>query len=209
MAQHWEFAEMFDIWATTALASPSIIYCVAVPGCCNISLSMQVLAVGLMAPQEVRACNAVEVRCNSSLASGLATCFSFLQADVRVPDGQPMRWSVSADVEALAWSPHAPTTFLVSSEDGLVSSYDARAGAGSNPLFRLSAHDAATCALSFNPAVPGLLATASTDAQVCCTARREGACPTTAACMLAKRACPQARSHAMSTNNSRSQPDVF
>ena len=88
---------------------------------------------------------------------------------MRAPDGQPLRWRVRADVEALAWSPHAPTTFLVSGEDGLVSSYDARAGAGSGPLFRLSAHDAATCALSFNPAAPGLLATASTDAQVCCT----------------------------------------
>lgn len=99
------------------------------------------------------------------------------QADVRAPDGQPLRWRVSADVEALAWSPHAPTTFLVSAEDGLVSSYDARGGAGSAPLFRLSAHDAATCALSFNPAVPGLLATASTDAQVLCTACSPGGCP--------------------------------
>ena len=38
--------------------------------------------------------------------------------------------------------------------------------AGSNPLFRLSAHDKPTCALSFCPAAPGLLATASTDQQV-------------------------------------------
>ncbi|EIE25396.1 WD40 repeat-like protein [Coccomyxa subellipsoidea C-169] len=87
-------------------------------------------------------------------------------ADVRVPDGQPLTWKVSADVEALTWSPHAPTTFLVSSEDGLVSAYDARGGAGSEPLFRLAAHDAATCALSFNPAAPNLLATASTDNMV-------------------------------------------
>ncbi len=89
-----------------------------------------------------------------------------LQADVRVPDGQPLTWKVSADVEALTWSPHAPTIFLVSSEDGLVSAYDARGGAGSEPLFRLAAHDAATCALSFNPAAPNLLATASTDNMV-------------------------------------------
>ncbi|CAL8460646.1 g176 [Coccomyxa elongata] len=87
-------------------------------------------------------------------------------ADVRVPDGQPLTWQVSADVEALTWSPHAPTTFLVSSEDGLVCGYDARAGAGSEPLFRLAAHDTATCALSFNPAAPNLLATASTDNMV-------------------------------------------
>ncbi len=46
--------------------------------------------------------------------------------------------------------------------------YDARAGAGSEPLFRLAAHDTATCALSFNPAAPNLLATASTDNMVRC-----------------------------------------
>jgi periodic tryptophan protein 1 len=39
-------------------------------------------------------------------------------------------WKVSADVEALAWAPHAPTVFLVSSEDGVVAAYDARGGAG-------------------------------------------------------------------------------
>ena len=85
---------------------------------------------------------------------------------MRDPAGQALSWTVSADVEALAWSPHAPTTFLVSCEDGLVAAFDARAGAGSPPLFRLSAHDAPACALSFNPAVPGLLATASTDGKV-------------------------------------------
>jgi periodic tryptophan protein 1 len=85
------------------------------------------------------------------------------QADVRAVEGQPMSWSVSSDVEALAWDMHSPTVFLVSCEDGLVCAHDARAGAGSEPLFRLSAHDASTCALSFNPAAPNLVATASTD----------------------------------------------
>lgn len=53
-----------------------------------------------------------------------------------------------------------------SSEDGLVACYDARKGAGSAPLYRLSAHDRPACALTFCTAVPGLLATASTDKQV-------------------------------------------
>jgi hypothetical protein len=39
-------------------------------------------------------------------------------------------------------------------------------GAGSAPLYRLAAHDKATCALSFCPAVPDLLATSSTDKKV-------------------------------------------
>ena len=85
---------------------------------------------------------------------------------MRAPDGEPLRWKVDADVEALAWAPHAPTTFLVSTEDGLVCAYDARSGPGSAPLFRLSAHDAATSAMSFNPALPNLMATASTDMKV-------------------------------------------
>ena len=53
-----------------------------------------------------------------------------------------------------------------SSEDGLVACYDARKGAKSAPLYRLSAHDRPACALTFCTAVPGLLATASTDKQV-------------------------------------------
>ena len=44
--------------------------------------------------------------------------------------------------------------------------FDARKGAGSAPLYRLSAHDRPACALTFCTAVPGLLATASTDKQV-------------------------------------------
>lgn len=44
--------------------------------------------------------------------------------------GQLPAWKVAADVEALTWAPHAPTCFVVSSEDGLVSCFDARGGAG-------------------------------------------------------------------------------
>lgn len=53
-----------------------------------------------------------------------------LQADVRQPDGKVLSWSISADVEALTWNPSQPTSFLVSSEDGLVVAFDARKGAG-------------------------------------------------------------------------------
>lgn len=87
-------------------------------------------------------------------------------ADARTPNSEPLKWALSADSEALTWAPHEPTTFLASSEDGLVACYDARKGAGSAPLYRLSAHDRPACALTFCTAVPGLLATASTDKQV-------------------------------------------
>jgi periodic tryptophan protein 1 len=43
---------------------------------------------------------------------------------------RPPTWQLSADVEAVAWNPSNPTSFVVSSEDGLVVCFDARAGAG-------------------------------------------------------------------------------
>ena len=45
---------------------------------------------------------------------------------MRSPEGSALSWQVSADVEALTWSPHNPTHFLVSSEDGVVACFDAR-----------------------------------------------------------------------------------
>ena len=89
-----------------------------------------------------------------------------MQADLRAPDGDGPAWRLSADCEALAWSPAAPAQFLVSSEDGLVAAFDARAGAGAAPLWRLAAHDKPACALAFSAAAPGMLATASTDKKV-------------------------------------------
>ncbi|GAX85744.1 hypothetical protein CEUSTIGMA_g13159.t1 [Chlamydomonas eustigma] len=86
--------------------------------------------------------------------------------DVRSPSGQLPTWTVSADVEALTWHPHQPTCFVVSSEDGIVACYDARKGSGSDAIFRLSAHDAPTCTMSFSTSAPGLLATGSTDKKV-------------------------------------------
>lgn len=50
--------------------------------------------------------------------------------DVRAPGGAPARWQLSADCEAACWAPHAPTSFLVASEDGIVACFDARTGAG-------------------------------------------------------------------------------
>ncbi len=49
------------------------------------------------------------------------------QLDMRQPDASSVpSWQLSADVEALAWDPHHPTQFVVSSEDGVVAAYDAR-----------------------------------------------------------------------------------
>mmetsp|Transcript_14770 Transcript_14770/g.41589 ORF Transcript_14770/g.41589 Transcript_14770/m.41589 type:complete len:507 (+) Transcript_14770:285-1805(+) len=82
--------------------------------------------------------------------------------DVRTPDSCA-QWALSADTEALTWCPFAPTCFLVSCEDGLVSCYDARKGTGSGSVFSLHAHEKPTCTLSFSSGATGLLATGSTD----------------------------------------------
>lgn len=87
-------------------------------------------------------------------------------ADMREGSPDPLKWKVAADVESLMWHPHEPTAFLVSTEDGMVTAFDARNGPSGQPLFRLHAHDKATCSMSFNPAIPGLLATCSTDKKV-------------------------------------------
>ncbi|CAI5516664.1 unnamed protein product [Closterium sp. Naga37s-1] len=102
------------------------------------------------------------------------------QTDVRSPDATVLRWGVSADVEALAWDPHESTRFVVSSEDGLICCHDTRAGSSNataassaspvssfpNALFTIHAHTKAACTVSWNPKVPNLLASGSTDKTV-------------------------------------------
>ena len=86
--------------------------------------------------------------------------------DLRDPKQAGASWKLSKDVEALTWNPHTPTQFLAACEDGLVTCFDARSGSGSKPLFTLSAHDKPTTSICYNPSIPGLLATASTDKTV-------------------------------------------
>jgi periodic tryptophan protein 1 len=52
------------------------------------------------------------------------------QVDARAPTAAAAVWKVTADVEALTWDPSQPTSFLVSTEDGMVVRLDARGGAG-------------------------------------------------------------------------------
>ncbi|KAF3794798.1 putative WD repeat-containing protein [Nymphaea thermarum] len=91
--------------------------------------------------------------------------------DMRAPSHAGVRWSVPADVESIAWDPHTAHSFVVSIEDGTVQSFDIRAAAtnsdsGLKPSFTLHAHDKAVCAVSYNPSMPNLLATGSTDKTV-------------------------------------------
>eukprot|EP00793_Prasinoderma_coloniale_P006601 PRCOL_00001431-RA len=88
--------------------------------------------------------------------------------DVRVDDPAraALRWSLSSDVEAIAWDAADPTKFAASADDGSVGVYDARAGGGSPPLLTLPRTKKPQCCMAFNPGARGLLATGSTDTLV-------------------------------------------
>jgi len=75
------------------------------------------------------------------------------------------KWSVSSDVECVAWDPQSEHQFLVSTDNGTVTCHDARY-AGKDPIFTIGAHADACTGLALNPLVPGLLATASLDKSV-------------------------------------------
>ncbi|MCD7463218.1 hypothetical protein HAX54_050168, partial [Datura stramonium] len=91
--------------------------------------------------------------------------------DGRKPSHSGFKFPVSADVESLAWDPHSEHSFVVSLENGTVTSFDIRAASSDStsetkPSFTIHAHDKAASSLSFNPLVPNLLATGSTDKMV-------------------------------------------
>lgn len=66
---------------------------------------------------------------------------------MRVPKGACLRWGLSADAEALAWMPAVDTGFVVSTEDGTVTAFDARGGSGGVPR---PDHWLGVCALRSN-----------------------------------------------------------
>ncbi|VFQ73573.1 unnamed protein product [Cuscuta campestris] len=96
---------------------------------------------------------------------------SVVLMDGRNPSHSGLYWSVPADVESLAWDPHNEHSFAASLKNGTVVCFDVRtassdASADQKPSFTLHAHDKPVSSISYNPAVPNLLATGSTDETV-------------------------------------------
>lgn len=91
-------------------------------------------------------------------------------ADMRAPDAKKPTWGVESDIETVRWDPHDQHTFYVSTEAGFLHCFDARQVPSSpdatQARWRLQAHEKSLSALSINPAVPGYIATASTDRTV-------------------------------------------
>lgn len=91
-------------------------------------------------------------------------------ADMRAPDAQVPRWGVESDVETLAWDPHNPQCFFVTTENGRVYYNDVRStperAESSKAVWQLQAHDESVSAFDVNPGIPGFFATGSTDKEV-------------------------------------------
>jgi periodic tryptophan protein 1 len=91
-------------------------------------------------------------------------------SDMRAPDAKAPRWGVESDVEGVRWDPHDPNFFYASTESGVIHFHDVRAApadpAASKPVWVLQAHDESVSTFDVNPAIPGFLATGSTDRQV-------------------------------------------
>ncbi|EME79430.1 uncharacterized protein MYCFIDRAFT_156727 [Pseudocercospora fijiensis CIRAD86] len=95
---------------------------------------------------------------------------TIVAADMRAPDTKVPRWGVESDVEQLRWDPHDDNHFYVSTENGVLHCFDARqlppTPEKSKAVWRLQAHEKELSSFSINPAVPGFIATASTDRTV-------------------------------------------
>nr|POE58023.1 putative wd repeat-containing protein c17d11.16 [Quercus suber] len=95
---------------------------------------------------------------------------TIVAADMRAPSAAVPRWGVESDVEQVRWDPHNDNNFYVSTENGVLHYFDARqlppTPEKSKAVWRLQAHEKSLSTFSINPAVPGFIATGSTDRTV-------------------------------------------
>lgn len=95
-------------------------------------------------------------------------------SDLRSPDTNASgvsSWKVGSDVEALAWNPHDPNTFVVSTEDGKVSIFDTRK---KSVVETFQAHKKAVTSVSYSPCLDGVIVTGSTDGKAKLWKRGDG-----------------------------------
>ncbi|TKA28199.1 hypothetical protein B0A50_04171 [Salinomyces thailandicus] len=95
---------------------------------------------------------------------------TIVAADMRAPEAKVPRWGVESDVEQVKWDPHNDNSFYVSTENGVLHCFDARqlpsSPEKSKALWRLQAHENSLSSFSINPAIPGFIATGSSDRTV-------------------------------------------
>ena len=87
--------------------------------------------------------------------------------DARTNGKDVKKVKINADCEAIAWDPFHPEYLTVATEDGTVSCWDVRQFQTSTPLWSFVANEyGGLNNLSYNPSVPGMMATCSSDATV-------------------------------------------
>ncbi|KAL8781094.1 MAG: hypothetical protein Q9213_006176 [Squamulea squamosa] len=95
---------------------------------------------------------------------------TLVAADLRSTDTKVPRWGVESDVETVAWDPHDTNHFYVTTESGMIHYHDLRnapvSPESSKPIWTLQAHGESVSSFDINPAIPGFLATGSTDKEV-------------------------------------------
>ncbi|MED6215983.1 hypothetical protein PIB30_003183 [Stylosanthes scabra] len=82
--------------------------------------------------------------------------------DGRMPSHSGYKWSVTADVESLAWDPHTEHYFVCFD----VRTAKSESTSDLSSTFTLHAHDKAVTSVSYNVSAPNLLATGSMDKTV-------------------------------------------
>ncbi|XP_022633569.1 periodic tryptophan protein 1 homolog [Vigna radiata var. radiata] len=101
-----------------------------------------------------------------SLLTGSFDGTVFLK-DGRITSHDGCKWELNAKVESLAWDPHSEHSFVVSLENGTVKLIDVRtAKSDSGSEFNANEHGKAVTSVSYNLAIPNLLATGSLDNKV-------------------------------------------
>lgn len=93
---------------------------------------------------------------------------TLVAADLRATDTTNVpRWGVESDIETVAWNPHDTNYFYVTTESGMMHYHDIRnvprSPEMSKPVWTLQAHGESISSFDINPAIPGFLATGSTD----------------------------------------------
>ncbi|KAL8695688.1 MAG: hypothetical protein Q9224_003232 [Gallowayella concinna] len=95
---------------------------------------------------------------------------TLVAADLRATDAKVPRWGVESDVETVAWDPHDTNYFYVTTEAGMVHYHDRRKAPSSpessKAVWTLQAHGESISSFDINPAIPGFLASGSTDKEV-------------------------------------------
>ncbi|KAL8766950.1 MAG: hypothetical protein Q9209_006431 [Squamulea sp. 1 TL-2023] len=95
---------------------------------------------------------------------------TLVAADLRSMDTKVPRWGVESDVETVAWDPHDTNYFYVTTESGMIHYHDLRNASASpessKPVWTLQAHGESVSSFDINSAIPGFLATGSTDKEV-------------------------------------------